>query len=75
MPQYVDTQLKRFPFRALSQAHTITMENESQRRPETNRHMFDFDYFPDEPWATMENLEEVDAILLQKLGTTLNDMQ
>jgi hypothetical protein len=74
MARYVDTQLKKFPFEALSKAHTVTVENDSRRRPETNRHMFNFDYIPDEPWATMESLEDIDTILFQELGTTLDDL-
>jgi hypothetical protein len=74
MPQYADTQLKKFPWRAVNQAHTITVENESHRQPRSNRHMFDFGFTPDEPWATMESLEEIDAILIQELGTNLDDL-
>jgi hypothetical protein len=36
--------------------------------------MFDFGFTPDEPWATMESLEEIDAILIQELGTNLDDL-
>lgn len=74
MPRYVDTQLKCFPFQALSQSHTITMENDAHRRPQITRDTFDFDYIPDEPWATMESLEELDALLIRYLGTTLDDL-
>ena len=74
MVRCVDTQLKEFPFEALSQAHTITVENRLHRRPQTNRNLFDFDYIPDEPWATMDSLEDIDAMLIQELGTTLDDL-
>ena len=74
MPRYVDTQLKQFQFQTLSQSHTITVENELHRQPRSSRHMFDFGFTPDEPWATMESLEEIDAILIQELGTNLDDL-
>jgi hypothetical protein len=74
MAKYTDTQLKKFPFEALSQAHTVTLENEPARYPKAKRHMFDFDYLPDEPWATMESLEDIDSILFQELGETLDDL-
>lgn len=74
MPRYTDTQLKRFPFGILSQAHTITMEGEPVRTPKTSRHMFDFNYFPDEPWATTENLEDIDSMLFEELGSTLDEL-
>jgi hypothetical protein len=75
MPRYTDTQLKKFPFEATSQAHTMTMESELVRTPKTSRHMFDFDLTPDEPWATMESLEDIDSMLFQELGSTLDDIE
>jgi hypothetical protein len=50
------------------------VDNDSHRRPQTTRHLFDFDYIPDEPWATMESLEDIDTMLFQELGTTLDDL-
>jgi hypothetical protein len=50
------------------------MENDAHRRPQITRDTYDFDYIPDEPWATMESLEELDALLIRYLGTTLDDL-
>ena len=74
MPQYTDNVLKKFPF------SQVVRQTELDEDLESERHMFDFrcskdsDNDDDQSMFVWEDPEEIDRILLQTLGSTLDDL-
>lgn len=67
MTQYTDTALKKFPF-----AQIRRPEEYEEDIPPRKKHMFVFDYIEDNEGFPWEDSKEIDRLLFQELGSTLD---